>query len=77
MPRANTFFQYIIKNKFSNCRQTLKQIGMGSPLGAANYYSLLQGAASLKRLGSTDLIQYMTSIFSSLKGEQASSVVTN
>jgi len=28
---------------------------MGSPLDAANYISLLSGAASLKRLGSTDL----------------------
>jgi len=26
---------------------------MGSPLGAANYISLLHGAASLKRLGNT------------------------
>jgi len=26
---------------------------MGSPLGAANYNSLLQGAASLERLGTT------------------------
>jgi len=28
---------------------------MGSPLGAANYNSLLQGAASLDRLGTTGL----------------------
>jgi len=28
---------------------------MGSPLGAAKYNSLLQGAASLDRLGTTDL----------------------
>jgi len=29
-------FQYIIKNAFSKC-QILKQIAMGSPLGAANF----------------------------------------
>jgi len=28
---------------------------MGSPLGAAKYNSLLQGAASLDRLGTTDV----------------------
>jgi len=33
----------------------LKQNCMGSPLGAAKYNSLLQGAASLDRLGTTDL----------------------
>jgi len=27
----------MIKNTFSDCHQTLKQIAMGSPLGAANY----------------------------------------
>jgi len=31
----------------------LKQNCMGSPLGAAKYNSLLQGAASLDRLGTT------------------------
>jgi len=30
---------------------------MGSPLGAAKYNSLLQGAASLDRLGTTALAQ--------------------
>jgi len=39
--RANTFFKYIIKNTFSNCHQTLKQIATGSPLDAANYNPLL------------------------------------
>jgi len=33
----------------------LKQNCMGSPLGAAKYNSLLQGAASLDRLGTTVL----------------------
>jgi len=48
--------QYIIKkNTFSNCHQTLKQISVGSLLGATNYISFLYGAASLKRLGSTGL----------------------
>jgi len=31
---------------FSKCHQTLKQISMGSPLGAATCISLPQGAAS-------------------------------
>jgi len=31
---------------------------MGSPLGAAKYNSLLQGAASLDRLGTTALEQW-------------------
>jgi len=35
----------------------LKQNCMGSPLGAAKYNSLLQGAASLDRLGTTGLDQ--------------------
>jgi len=33
----------------------LKQNCMGSPLGAAKYNSLLQGAASLDRLGTTGI----------------------
>jgi len=33
----------------------LKQNCMGSPLGAAKYNSLLQGAASLDRMGTTAL----------------------
>ena len=37
VPRANTFFYHIIKNTFSNCHQTWKQIAMG----AVNYYSFL------------------------------------
>jgi len=37
VPRANTFFYHIIKNTFSNCHQTSKQIAMG----AVNYYSFL------------------------------------
>jgi len=36
---------------FSKCHQTSKQIATGSPQGAANYVSLLQGAAILLRLG--------------------------
>jgi len=35
------FFKYIIKNTFSNCHQTLKQIAMGLPLSAAYYTSFL------------------------------------
>ena len=40
---------------------------MGSPLGAANFNSLLQGAASLERLGTTELgnrfqISYASSV---------------
>jgi len=33
----------------------LKQNCIGSPLGAAKYNSLLQGAASLDRLGTPDI----------------------
>ena len=49
------FSIHIIEKIFSKCRQTSNQIAMGSPLGAANYISLLQVAASLKRLGTTKL----------------------
>jgi len=45
----------MVKKIFSKCCQTSNQIAMGSTLGATNYISLLQGAASLKRLGITDL----------------------
>ena len=38
---ANTFFKHIIKNTFSNCRQTSKQVAVGSPLGATNFGSFL------------------------------------
>jgi len=37
VPRANTFFYHIIKNAFSSCHQTSKQIAVG----AVNYYSFL------------------------------------
>ena len=50
---ANAFFNISLKIVFSICHHTLKQIAVGSPLGAANYIYLLQDAASLKSLGST------------------------
>ena len=56
VPRGSTVFILSLKNTFWKCHQTLKQIATGSPLGAANCISLLQGAASLKWLGNTALI---------------------
>jgi len=41
VPKCWYVFQYIIKNTFSKCHQTLKQFAMGSPPGAANCISLL------------------------------------
>jgi len=38
----------MLQNAISKCHQTLNQIAVGSPLGAVNYISLLQGAASRK-----------------------------
>jgi len=35
---------------------------MGSPVGAAYYISFLQGAASLKRLGTTELYSDIMSV---------------
>jgi len=55
VPRANAFFHTSLRIAFSKCHQTLKQIAVGSPLGAANYIFLLCGATSLKRLRSTAL----------------------
>jgi len=47
------FLNILFKNSILKCHQTLKQIAVGLPLGAAN--SVLQGAASLKWLGNTDI----------------------
>jgi len=44
-------FQYIIEKMISKCGQTSNLIAMGSPLGAANYISLMWSAATLKTLG--------------------------
>ena len=55
MPRANTFFNASLKNAICKCHQTFKEISMSSPLGAANYISLLWGNASQKRLGNAAL----------------------
>jgi len=55
VPRANAFFNISLKILFSKWHQTLKQIAIGSQMGAANCISLLWGAASLERLGSTAL----------------------
>jgi len=48
--RELILYQYAVslKNTYSNCHQTLKQIAMGSPLGAAYCVYFLSGAASLK-----------------------------
>ena len=54
-------FPHIIKSTISKWHQALKQIAMGSPLGAANYISLLQGAANLNRLGNTGLSYSLSS----------------
>jgi len=48
-------FNTSLKNTFSKCLQTLKQIAMSSPLDAANYISFLYGTASWKRLGNTTI----------------------
>ena len=48
---SNAFFKTSLKNKISKCHQTLKRIAVSSPLGAASYICLLQGAASLKKVG--------------------------
>jgi len=44
-----------MKNYIFIKSSNLKQIVMGSPLGATNYFCLLYGAASLKWLGNTGL----------------------
>jgi len=41
-------FQYMIEKMISKCGQTWNQIAVGSPLGAANYISLMWSAAILK-----------------------------
>jgi len=43
-------FQYIIEKIFSKCRQNSYQIAMGSPLGAAIYFSFV-GYRKPKRVG--------------------------
>jgi len=40
VPGANSFFNISVKNTFSKCHQTLKQIALGSPLGAAGNISV-------------------------------------
>ena len=55
VPWSNMIFNTSLKNTFSKCLQTLKQIAMSSPLDAANYISFLYGTASWKRLGNTTI----------------------
>jgi len=62
--QAGASFNISLKNTFSKCYRTLKQIAMGSPLGGANYNYLPQGVASQKRLGNTVLEgQYRKTLF--------------
>jgi len=42
VPRADAFFNISLTILVSKCHKTLKQIAMGSPLGAANYICLLK-----------------------------------
>jgi len=51
VPQAGASFNISLKNTFSKCYRTLKQIAMGSPLGGANYNYLPQGVASQKKVG--------------------------
>jgi len=53
MPRANTIFNAPSKIHLKNITKLQSKIGMGSPLGAANYIFLHRGATSQKRLGNT------------------------
>jgi len=50
-PRANAFFNISLKILFSECYQTIKQIAMGSPLGAANFICLPSGRRKPKMVG--------------------------
>jgi len=55
VPRPNIFFDISLKNGISKYHQTLEPIALVWPLGAANFTSRLSGAASLRRLGNTDV----------------------
>jgi len=48
VPRANSSSNISLQILLSKCHQTLKQIAIRLPLGAANLICLLQGAASLE-----------------------------
>jgi len=53
VPRGKTIFNISLRIHFQNSIKLLKQVAMGSPLGAASY--IFQGATTLKKLGNTDL----------------------
>jgi len=46
----------------SKCHKILKQISIGSPICATNYFAFCRHAANLKRLGNSD-IQYNSEIY--------------